>query len=48
MEDSERIIFDSGGGVTVLLFFVDVANIEKSMVKFLYILLHDIVALAAE
>lgn len=41
MKDSERITFDSGDGTTVSLFFVDVANIEKSMEKLLLILSQD-------
>lgn len=39
MKDSGRITFDSGDGATVSLFFVDVANIEKSMEELLFILL---------
>ena len=31
MRSHEQIVFDSGDGVTVSLFFVDVADIEKSM-----------------
>jgi 5-methylcytosine-specific restriction enzyme subunit McrC len=38
MNDSERIVFDSGDGVMVSLFFVDVVNIEKSMEELLRIL----------
>ena len=38
MKDSGRITFDSGDGTTVSLFFVDVANIEKSMEELLRIL----------
>lgn len=38
MKDSGRITFDSGDDATVSLFFVDVANIEKSMEELLRIL----------
>ena len=38
MQDCGRITFDSGDGATVSLFFVDVANIEKSMEELLRIL----------
>ena len=41
MKDSERITFDSGDGTTVSLFFVDVANIDKSMEELLLLLSHD-------
>ncbi len=38
MKDGESVTFDSGDGMTVSLFFVDVANIEKSMEELLDIL----------
>lgn len=36
IRDHEQIVFDSGDGVTVSLFFVDVADIEKSMEELLH------------
>ena len=36
MRSHEQIVFDSGDGVTVSLFFVDVADIEKSMEELLH------------
>ena len=41
MKDSGRITFDSGDGAMVSLFFVDVANIEKSMKELFIILSQD-------
>lgn len=38
MKDSGRITFDSGDNVTVSVFFIDVANIEKSMEKLFQLL----------
>ena len=36
MRSHEQIVFDSGDGVTVSLFFADVADIEKSMEELLH------------